>query len=179
MEKYLKDIEPGTAVGSVEELHTWGIVPMQELVTILDEAIEDCLEGEREGPVTARFMFVVYSMRSVLDAMDTAIFKFVDWQMKLEKAVTDTSGKSGLDKQQIRRMFAEPDYKPVEASPVVQFMDKARIEDINDWIIYLEKIGHDVTFGRFSQIVRDAYEPERTEPQEKTPGQTESQEPGA
>lgn len=61
---------------------------------------------------------------------------------------------------QVNQTETDPDHRPVEASPVVRFMEHVDFRDINNWIFYLEKQGHDVTRGHFSQIVRDAYGPE-------------------
>lgn len=58
-----------------------------------------------------------------------------------------------------------PDYKPVEATPVVRFMENVDFRDIMDWRIYLERNGHDVARRPFSDIIDDAYRPEETRAQ--------------
>ena len=59
----------------LENLIIWGISPMQQLVDIMDETIEDEMDGPEDATAT-KMMFIMYELKHKLEDMEEALFRY-------------------------------------------------------------------------------------------------------
>ncbi len=74
---------------NLEELVTWGITPIKELVRILDEEIE---EMDNDDPSMNRFIFVMYEMDHKIEELEEVFYRWLKQKIN--------GGKPDIEKNQ-------------------------------------------------------------------------------